>query len=91
MTCRSRTTREYLIEVPHAREECSLAHESLADGPGASYWGCDAGTHTTWIIAELTAEHEAWRLVPRLLRDTARVVPVTTAGRLTTTGGEIRC
>ena len=57
---------------------------------GTSYWGCEAGTHTTWIIAELAAEHEAWCLVPRLLRDTARVVPVTKPGRLSTTGEE-RC
>jgi len=81
--------REFLIEIPHAREECAAARAGLAEAPGGtSYWGCEAGTHTTWIIAELTAEHEAWRLVPRLLRDTARVVPVEEPGRLTTTGGE---
>jgi hypothetical protein len=82
--------REFLIEVPHGREECSAAHAGLADAPGGVYWGCEAGTHTTWIIAELAAEHEAWRLVPRLLRDTARVVPVVEPGRLLTTGGEKR-
>jgi hypothetical protein len=84
--------REFLIEVPHGRDECSVARTGLAEIPGRKcYCGCDAGTHTTWIIAELTAESEAWRLVPRLLRDTARVVPVTTSGRLPTTGGEQRC
>ena len=41
-----------------------------------AYRGCGAGTHTTWIIARLAADSEAWELVPRLLRDTARVVPV---------------
>jgi hypothetical protein len=82
---------EFLIEVPHARGECAAAHASLIDGAGGtSYWGCEAGTHTTWIIAELAAEHDAWCLVPRLLRDTARVVPVTKPGRLSTTG-EKRC
>ncbi len=84
--------REFLIEVPHGRNECSVARTGLADTPGSrSYWGCNAGMHTTWIIAELAAEHEAWRLVPRVLRDTARVVPVTASGRLSTTGGEQRC
>jgi len=84
--------REFLIEVTHAREECEAARAGLVDGPGStSYWGCEAGTHTTWIIAELTAEHEAWRLVPRLLRDTTRVVPVVVPGRHSTTGGEQRC
>jgi hypothetical protein len=83
--------REFLIEVQHGRDECSSARTRLADGPGRkTYWGCAAGTHTTWIIAELAAEHEAWRLVPRPLRDTARVVPVTEPGGLSTTGGE-RC
>jgi hypothetical protein len=43
---------------------------------GLVYQGCSAGTHTTWIVAELGGEEEAWRLVPVLLRDTARVVPV---------------
>ena len=82
---------EFLIEVPHGREECSLARAELVDAPGRrSYWGCDAGTHTAWIVAELDAESEAWRLVPGLLRDTARVVPVTVPGRLTT-GGENQC
>jgi hypothetical protein len=79
---------EFLIEVPHARGECAAAHVSLAGG--TSYWGCEAGTHTTWIIAQLATEHDAWCLVPRLLRDTARVVPVTKPGRLSTIGEE-RC
>jgi hypothetical protein len=91
-TLRRMTRREFLIEVPHGRDECSVARTGLAEIPGRKcYCGCDAGTHTTWIIAELTAESEAWRLVPRLLRDTARVVPVTAPGRLPTTGGEQRC
>ena len=83
---------EFLIEVPHASGECAAARADLADAAGGrSYWGCEAGTHTTWIIAELAAEHEAWRLVPRLLRDTARVVLVTAPGRLSTTGGMQSC
>ena len=83
---------EFLIEVPHGRDECSAAHAGLVGAPGGRiYWGCEAGTHTTWIIAELTAKHEAWRLVPRLLRDTARVVPVTAPGRLSRAGGEQPC
>jgi hypothetical protein len=83
---------EFLIEVPHARRECAAARADLSGtAVGTSYWGCEAGTHTTWIIARLAAEHEAWRPVPRLLRDTARVVPVTRPGRLSRTGGEQRC
>ena len=70
---------EYLIEVPHSPEECPEA-EVAATGVGGrvlrSYFGCGEGTHTTWIVAELASEKEAWSLVPRLLRDTARVTRV---------------
>ena len=74
-------TREYLIEVPHSPEECSAAESpDGAEGdrvdPPSIYRGCGGGTHTTWIIARLAGERDAWRLVPELLRDTARVVRV---------------
>jgi hypothetical protein len=65
--------REFLIEVPHSPDECWEDGESVA---GITYRGCGAGTHTTWIIAPLADEAEAWSLVPRLLRDTARVVRI---------------
>lgn len=76
--------REYLIEVPHSPEECSAERDGFAAGdraPLRSYRGCGVGVHTTWIIAELVAEEEAWRLVPKLLRDTARVVAVESTSR----------
>ena len=83
--------REFLIEAPHARGECAVAHAGLpAAFDRTTYWGCAAGTHTTWIVVELATEEEAWSLVPRLLRDTARVVPVTAPERLST-GGDRRC
>jgi hypothetical protein len=63
---------EYLIEVPHSPEECPPAPVSGF----RSYQGCASGTHTTWLIAAVAAEDEAWSLVPVLLRDTARVVAV---------------
>jgi hypothetical protein len=70
--------REYLIEVPHSPEECwvSPVEAPVERAPLRSYRGCGSGTHTTWIIAELATEDEAWSLVPVLLRDTARVVDV---------------
>ncbi|MFY9577908.1 MAG: hypothetical protein WAQ33_01155 [Gaiellaceae bacterium] len=73
--------REYLIEVPHSPEECSGAPVEGDGEPLRAYRGCGAGTHTTWILVELAAEEEAWNLVPKLLRDTARVVPVESAPR----------
>jgi hypothetical protein len=84
--------REFLIEVPHARGECAATRAELAHATGAtSYRGCEAGMHATWLIAQLATEHDAWCLVPRVLRDTARVIPVTATGRLLRTGGEQRC
>jgi hypothetical protein len=68
---------DYLIEIPHSPEECSIAPVE-ADTRGLAlraYRGCGDGTHTTWIVAEL-AEAEAWSLVPALLRDTARVIAI---------------
>ena len=69
---------EYVIEVPHSPEECSIAaiEEATGNARLRTYRGCGSGTHTTWIIAELRAEEEAWDLVPQLLSDTARVVAV---------------
>jgi hypothetical protein len=69
---------EYVIEVPHSPEECSVADMQATGGDATlcAYRGCGSGTHTTWIVAQLAAENEAWGLVPKLLRDTARVVAV---------------
>ena len=64
----------FLIEVPHVPDECDIP--DVARSNARAYRGCGAGTHTTWIIARLASEAEAWDLVPHLLRDTARVVPV---------------
>ena len=72
---------QYLIEVPHSPEECSVVEIDM-DGarkrgtPLLAYCGCRAGIHTAWIIGELTAEEEAWGFVPALLVDTARVIAI---------------
>jgi hypothetical protein len=66
---------EFLIEVPHAPDECREAG-IVGTEAWTTFCGCGAGTHTTWTIARLAAEDEAWKLVPKLLRDTARVVRV---------------
>jgi hypothetical protein len=80
MKATEQSTYEFLIEVPHASGECEVAHVGLSIAARrnllATYWGCGSGTHTTWIVAELAAEEEAWDLIPSLLRDTARVVPL---------------
>ncbi len=73
---------EFVIEIPHSPEECSAAageivrHPRARDLVASTYWGCPGGAHSTWIVGEFEGEAEARRLVPRLLRDTARVVRV---------------
>lgn len=73
---------EFVIEIPHVPGECSAAASEIVGHPRArdlaarTWWGCSVGAHTTWVVGEFESEPEAGRLVPRLLRDTARVVLV---------------
>jgi hypothetical protein len=62
----------YLIEVPHSPEACGAGELAVS----GSYSGCAAGAHTRWAVTDLADEDEAWRCIPALLRDTARVVSV---------------
>lgn len=74
---------EFMIEVPHAAEECFVAVSEALRHPDArrmltaTYWGCSGGTHTTWLVHEFEDAREAKALVPSLLKDTARVVQLT--------------
>jgi hypothetical protein len=67
---------EYVIEIPHAPDECPSKTGADSLFRWTIYDGCASGAHTSWTIADLASEDEAWRLVPELLRDTARVVAV---------------
>jgi hypothetical protein len=73
---------EFLIEIPHSPQECSAAVSEVVAHPLAreleahTYWGCRVGAHTTWIVGAFESEPAATRIVPELLRDTARVVRV---------------
>lgn len=73
---------QYMIEIPHSPEECSAAASEIPRHPRAPdmtvtmYWGCRDGVHTTWIVGEFETDAEARRLIPVLLRDTARAVRV---------------
>jgi hypothetical protein len=72
---------QYMVEIPHSREECpELSVHSDGALPPAdsnrSYSGCARGLHRTWVLMDVETEEEAWSVVPALLRDTARVVPL---------------
>lgn len=79
---------KFMIEVPHSPEECASATGELVHHPRArelaarTYWGCGDGAHTTWILAEFDSKPEARSLIPRLLRDTARVSRIVAASEI---------
>jgi hypothetical protein len=70
----------YHIESPHTKEECLQAlDETLARGPQllVQYdWGCMAGEHVGWATVEAGSESEARNMVPALVRNKARITPV---------------
>jgi hypothetical protein len=70
----------YHIESPHTKEECLQAlDETLAGGPQllVQYdWGCMAGEHVGWATVEADSEPEARNMVPALVRNKARITPV---------------
>ncbi len=66
----------YMIESPHAPEQCDQA---VADLNAAGYlhhfeWGCKDNQHTAWAIVEAESLEHARQLVPWYLRDLARIV-----------------
>ncbi len=72
----------YLIASPHTQEEClRTLDEVLAKGTWllAKYeWGCMAGDHTGYCIADARSESEARETIPEFLREKTRVVKLNT-------------
>ena len=74
----------YLIETPHTEEECASGAEEWlrselprkAELFDKTYFGCEAGVHDAWTIADFENEDEAWKYVSQAERAKARVVPV---------------
>jgi hypothetical protein len=64
---------DFMVEIPHSPIECDLA---LPATSARAYSACPHGVHRTWLLVDVESESEAWELVPALLRDTARVVPL---------------
>ena len=66
----------YLIETPHTATEC-LDLIKLINAQGYLWnfdWGCEAGTHSGWVIIEAENEAQARLAVPPLVRSRARIV-----------------
>ena len=66
----------YLIETPHAGEEClDLIKVLNAQGYLWNFdWGCKAGVHSGWAIITAENEAQARLAVPPLVRSRARIV-----------------
>jgi hypothetical protein len=73
---KERNMDRYLIETPHAREEClDLIKVLNAQGYLWNFdWGCKAGVHSGWAIIEAENEAQARLAVPPLVRSRARIV-----------------
>lgn len=68
----------YLIETPHTENTCKLLYEQVeAMGYLHNFeWGCEAGIHSGWTFIEADDEAQARLVVPLLVRDEAKVIPV---------------
>jgi len=73
----------YVIDVPHAAEECSRAAKEFETHPRGpetiekTVWGCRVGGgHRAWTVAEFQNEDEARQLIPRELRGRETIYPV---------------
>lgn len=70
----------YLIELPHKDEHSACVRALRAIEKFGSHfvthadWGCRAGTHSGWLIAELDSRDDATRMVPPEFRKDARIV-----------------
>ena len=68
------------IESPHTKDECAAQLKELqSQGKevlGKFVWGCPAGTHTAWATVEAQNENAARELVPKIVRDKAKVTRV---------------
>ncbi len=71
---------KFVIETPHTPQECLRAlDEQLEKGPDVLRkfnYGCKAGDHTGYAIAEVKDEKEARDLIPGFLLNKARIIAV---------------
>jgi hypothetical protein len=68
----------YLIESPHAPEDCDTIVQEVHNAGYLHYfdWGCHEGVHTGWAIIETDNIEHARQIVPWMVRDKARIVKI---------------
>ena len=68
----------YLVELPHTKEDCLEALDSVVAHSHALMdridWGCNDDVHTGWLVIEAQDEHTAKMMVPTNIRDRAHAV-----------------
>jgi hypothetical protein len=71
---------QYLLEVPHTKEECLRALDDLVDNEPdllkESWFGCMDGDHTEYATISAGSKDEVKRKLPDFLRDKAKIVEV---------------
>jgi hypothetical protein len=70
----------YLVELPHTKEDCLEALDSVAAFSHALLdridWGCGADVHTGWLVMEAQDEATAKMMLPTNIRGRAKAVPL---------------
>ena len=70
----------YLVELPHTKEDCLQALDSVVAFSNSLMdridWGCGGDVHTGWLLIEAQDANAAKMMVPTNIRDTAKAVPL---------------
>ena len=68
----------YLVELPHTKEDCVAALDSVVAHSHSLMdridWGCGEDVHTGWLVIEAQDANAAKAMVPTNIRDTAKAV-----------------
>jgi hypothetical protein len=70
----------YIVEIDHTPEECVAALDSVVamsrELIGRFDWGCKADHHSGWAVIEAQDEATARRMLPTIVRQSAKVVQI---------------
>jgi hypothetical protein len=70
----------YLVELPHTKEDCLEALDSVVAFSNSLMdridWGCGGDVHTGWLMIEAQDANAAKMMVPTNIRDSAKAVPL---------------
>jgi hypothetical protein len=68
----------YLVELPHTKEDCLEALDSVVAFSSTLIdridWGCGADVHTGWLLIEAQDAEGACRMVPTNIRARATAI-----------------